>query len=61
MVGRNPWLVYSKELEGGLCKCYVLFDEKDSNQDIFVKRAFQNVGKPEKIREHTKPNITMKT
>ena len=61
MVGRNPWLVYSKELKGGLCKFYVLFDEKDSNQDIFVKRAFQDVGKPEKIREHTKPNITMET
>ena len=22
----NPWLVYSKELEGGLCKACVLFD-----------------------------------
>ena len=48
----NPWLVYSKELEGGLCKFCVLFDEKDSNRGIFVKRAFQDVGKPEKIREH---------
>ena len=30
----------------------VLFNEKDSNRGIFVKRAFQDVGKPEKIREH---------
>ena len=57
----NPWLVYSKELEGGFCKFCVLFDEKHSNRGIFVKRAFQDVGKPEKIREHTEPNTTMKT
>ena len=48
----NPWLVYSKELEGGLCRFCVLFDEKDSNRGIFVKRAFQDVGKPERIGEH---------
>ena len=48
----NRWLVYSKELEGCLCKFCVLFDEKDSNQGICVKRAFQDVCKPEKIREH---------
>ena len=34
----NPWLVYSKELERGLCKFCVLCDEKDSNGGIFVKR-----------------------
>ena len=60
----NPWLVYSKELEGGLCKFCVLFDEKDSNREIFVKTAFQDGGKPEKIREHAEAkyhneNITL--
>ena len=48
----NPWLVYSKELERGLCKFCVLFKEKDSNRGTFVKRLFQDLGKPEKIREH---------
>ena len=48
----NPWLVYSKELERGLCKFCVLCDGKDSNWGVFVKRAFEDVGKPEKIREH---------
>ena len=48
----NPLLVYSEEPEGGSCKFCVLFNEKDSNRGIFVKRAFQNIGKPEKIREH---------
>ena len=47
----NPWLVNNKELEGGLCKFCVLFDEKDSKQGIFVKRTFQVAGKSEKIRE----------
>ena len=50
----NPWLVYSKESEGGLCKFCVLFHEKDLNRGIFVKRAFQDVGKPEKISKHAK-------
>ena len=31
-----------------------MFDGKDSNRGIFVKRAFQDVGKPEKIRQHAK-------
>ena len=31
---------------------FVLHNENDSNRGIFVKRAFQDVGKPEKIREH---------
>ena len=48
----NPWLVCSKELDGGLCKFCILFDKKDSNRAIFVKRDYQDVGKPEKIREH---------
>ena len=30
-----------------------MFDEKDSNRGLFVKKAFQDVGKPGKIREHT--------
>ena len=50
----NLWLVYSKEIQGGLSKFCVLFDGKDSNRGIFVKRAFQDVGKPEKIRQHAK-------
>ena len=29
-----------------------MFDGKDSNLGIFVKRAFQGVGKSEKNREH---------
>ena len=30
-----------------------MFDEKDSNRGLFVKKAFQDVGKPGKIREYT--------
>ena len=37
----NLWLVYSKELEGGLCKFCAFFDEKDSNRGIFVKEYFK--------------------
>ena len=50
----NSWLVYSKELEGGLCKACVLFDpvEDSVNRGIFVKKVFRDFGKPEKIREH---------
>ena len=48
----NSLLVYSQELEGDLCNFCVLLDENDSNRGIFVKGAFQDVGKPEKIREH---------
>ena len=38
-LGDNPWLVYSKDLEGGLCKACVLFDpvENNVNQRIFVE------------------------
>ena len=49
----NPWLIYSKELDEGLCKFCDLFDEKYSNQGIFVKRAIQDVRKPGKIKEHS--------
>ena len=49
----NSWHVYSKELKGGLCKVCVLFDEADEvSRGIFVKRAYQDLNKPEKILEH---------
>lgn len=49
------WHVYSRELEGGLCKVCVLFDDpNNNNRGNFVKHAFQNVSKPEKIAEHEK-------
>ena len=49
----NPWLVYSKELAGGLCKDCILFDpvESNVNRGIFVKRAFRDFSKPENISE----------
>ena len=50
----NSWYVHSKELKGGLCKACILFDKADEvNRGIFVKRAYQNLNKPEKILEHT--------
>ena len=55
--GRS-WHVYSKELEGGLCKACVLFDEcsavrgSNNKRGNFVKNAFQNIGKSEKIESH---------
>ena len=56
----DPWLVYSQELEGGLCKACVLFDpeENNVNRGIFVKRAFRDFSKPEKIREHAQTQYT---
>ena len=57
----NPWLYTVRNLREVYASFCVLFDGKDSNRGTFVKRAFQDVGKPEKIREHTKPNITMRT
>ena len=50
----KSWHVYSKELEGGLCKACVLFDENSGSKlrGRFVKTAFQDVGKSEKISEH---------
>ena len=48
----HPWHVYSKELDGHLCKTCVLFDKSKKNQGIFVKNAFQKVSKPEKIKEY---------
>ena len=46
------WLedhVYSKKLEGGMCKVCVLFEDHQ-NKGIFVKTAFQHVTKPERTR-----------
>ena len=49
----NSWHGYSKELKGGLCKVCILFDKADEvNRGIFVKRAYQDLNKPEKIPEH---------
>ena len=49
----NSWHVYSKELKGGLCKAYILFDKADKiNRGIFVKRSYQDLNKPEKTLEH---------
>ena len=36
----HPWNVYSKELDGSLCKPCVLFDKSEKNQGIFVKNVF---------------------
>ena len=56
LVSNNPWLVYSKKLEGGLWKTYFLFDpvENNVNRGIFVKRAFTDISKPEKVWELAK-------
>ena len=52
----NSWHVYNKELKGGLCKVCILFDKVDEvNRGIFVKRAYQDLKKPEKILEHAQP------
>ena len=49
----NSWHVYNKELRGGLCKACTLFDKADEvKRGIFVKRAYQDLNKPEKIPEH---------
>ena len=50
----NPWIVYKNELESGLCKACILFNpvEDNVNRGTFVKRAFRDFSKPEKIREH---------
>ena len=48
------WHAYSKELQGGFCKACILFDDFATNapRRDFVKNAFQNVSKAEKISEH---------
>ena len=56
----NPLIVYSKELEGRLCRGCILFDlvENNVNQGIFVKRAFRDFSEAGKIRSMLKHNIT---
>ena len=47
------WHVYSPHLNGGLCNVCVVFDDPDvKNRGIFVKKAFQDRSKPEKVKEH---------
>ena len=48
------WHVYSKELQGGLCRVCIIFDENKTGalRGNFVKNAFQNLAKSEKIAEH---------
>ena len=49
----NSWHVHSKELKGVLCKSCILFDKTNEiNREILVKRAYQDLNKPEKILEH---------
>ena len=41
-IRKNDWQVYSKELQGGLCKYCVLFEDDDNQQrGKFVKTVFQ--------------------
>ena len=45
--------VYSPNLNGGLCNVCVHFDDPDvKNRGIFVKKAFQDLLKLEKVKEH---------
>ena len=48
------WHVYSKEIQGGLCKVRVLFDQNSGSKprDKFVKIVFQDVGRSKKITKH---------
>ena len=50
----KPWHVYSKELQIGLYKVFVLFDQKSGSKlrVKFVKTVFQDGGKSEKIVKH---------
>ena len=51
---KRSWHVYIQQLCGGLCKACILFDGADKNRGIFVKNAYQDISKPEKIAEHEK-------
>ena len=52
-IQKNDWYVYSKELQGGLCKYCVLFDDDDTWQrGEYVKTVFQDIDKSDKIKEH---------
>ena len=51
---KRPWHVYSYKLSGGLCKACVLFDEKNkTTRGVFVKTAYQNISRQDKIHENT--------
>ena len=50
----KDWHVYSKKLRGGIYKvCNLLDGPNTADRGIFVKKAFQDVGKSEKNDEHT--------
>ncbi|CAN7977914.1 unnamed protein product, partial [Ixodes persulcatus] len=57
---KHSWLVYSKHLNGGLCKVCILFPPKTQrssyNPNIFVKKAMTNLskacGKEESLNSH---------
>ena len=50
---KYSWHTYSPYLNGGLCKVCVLFHNPHAeNRGIFVRKAFQNISKPEKIDQH---------
>ena len=52
-IQKNGLHFYSKDLQAGLCKYCVLFDDDDTWQcRKFVKTIFQDIGKSEKIKEH---------
>ena len=52
-IQKNDWYVYSKELQGGLCKYCVLFDDDDTWQrGEYVKTVFHDIDKSDKIKEH---------
>ena len=52
-VDKYSWHTYSPYINGRLCKVCVLFDNPDDkNREIFVRKAFQDTSKPEKIDKH---------
>ena len=53
-IQNKPWHVYTKELQGGLCKVCVIFDQNSRSKPWvkFVETVFQDVRKSEKITKH---------
>ena len=53
-IQNKPRHVYSKVLQGGLCKVCVLFNPNSGSKPRgkIVKTVFQDVGKSEKITKH---------
>ena len=53
-IQNKPWYVNSKELRGGLCKVYVLFDRNSGSKPRgkFIRTIFKDVGKSGKIAKH---------